>query len=86
MRSNLQNSRKPAVKQTKNPDSEFIETDFGDRTISKQNFSSIIALPRQALKNCGVDNQMKVNVKLVQSKKEKFLKLTPIGENMEEKE
>ena len=51
-------------------------TDYGDRKISNQNFSKIIAIPKMALTNCGIESQ--VNVKLVQSGKEKFLKLSPI--------
>ena len=60
-------------------DSEFIETDFGERTISQQNFSRIIAIPRQALANCGIDQKSKVNVTLVQSKNKRFIKISPIG-------
>ncbi len=53
-----------------------IETDFGNRTISDQNFSRIVALPKTALMNCG--NPVKVNVKLVQKGDAKYIKLTPI--------
>jgi hypothetical protein len=53
-----------------------IETDFGNRTVSDQNFSKIIALPKTALMNCG--NPVKVNVKLVQEGDAKYIKLTPI--------
>lgn len=51
-------------------------TDFGNRKVSQQNFSKIVALPKTALNNCGITSH--VNVKLVQSKDEKFIKLTPI--------
>ena len=51
-------------------------TDYGVRKISNQNFSKIIAIPKMALTNCGIESQ--VNVKLVQPGKEKFLKLSPI--------
>lgn len=57
-------------------DAGLVETDFGNRTISNQNFSKIIALPKTALMNCG--NPMKVNVKLVQEDGTKYIKLTPI--------
>jgi hypothetical protein len=53
-----------------------IETDFGNRKISDQNFSKIIALPKTALMNCG--NPVKVNVKLVQEADSKYIKLIPI--------
>ena len=52
-------------------------TDFGNRTISTQNFSKIVALPKTALINCGV-KYPKVNVKLVQDNGERYIKLTPI--------
>ena len=52
--------------------------DFGNRKISNQNFSKMVALPKDALRNCGVDKVMSVNVKLVQENGEKFLKLTPV--------
>ena len=52
-------------------------TDFGIRKISNQNFSKIIAIPKQALENCQ-PNADKVNIKLVQESKERYLKLTPI--------
>ncbi|MDH5431228.1 MAG: hypothetical protein OEW78_05015 [Nitrosopumilus sp.] len=66
-------------KKKQNSDSEFIETDFGERTISQQNFSRIIAIPRQALANCGIEQKSKVNVTLVQSNNERFIKISPIG-------
>jgi len=68
------------AKKNTNSNSEPMVTDFGDRTISTQNFSKIVALPKTALKNCGIDNT-KINVKLVQQDGEKFIKLSPIAEN-----
>ena len=68
---------------SKTKKSNYVETDFGTRTISNQNFSKIVALPKQALANCGLDTTMKVNVKLVQNGKEKFLKLSPVCEPKE---
>lgn len=59
-------------------------TDFGTRTISSQNFSRIVTLPKTALINCGKECTM-VNVKLVQQDGEKFLKLTPIAKKETEK-
>jgi len=52
--------------------------DFGNRKISNQNFSKMVALPKDALRNCGNGKAMSVNVKLVQENGEKFLKLTPV--------
>ena len=66
---------KNLVKKKVNSNSESMVTDFGNRTISSQNFSKIVALPKTALINCGLESQ--VNVKLVQNGKEKFLKLSP---------
>lgn len=54
--------------------------DFGDRAVSNQNFSKMVALPKTALKNCSTKDVKKVNIKLVQEKGEKFLKLTPVME------
>ncbi len=51
-------------------------TDFGVRQVSHQNFSRIVALPKLALQNCGIDSQ--VSVKLIQQNGEKFLKLSPV--------
>ena len=64
---------------TKNHGSESIIMDFGNRKVSQQNFSKIVALPKTALDNCGIRSH--VNVKLVQSKDEKFIKLTPFENN-----
>jgi hypothetical protein len=52
-----------------------VVTDFGTRAISNQNFSKMIAIPKIALKNCGADKR--VNVSLVQSGNERYIKLTP---------
>ena len=54
---------------------EPIETDFGQRQVSHQNFSRIVALPKIALQNCGIKSQ--VSVTLVQQNGEKFLKISP---------
>ena len=59
----------------KNSGSEPVITDFGERKVSQQNFSKIVALPKTALTNCGIESQ--VNVKLVQNGEERFLKLSP---------
>lgn len=56
--------------------SDYLETDFGDRKISDQNFSKIIALPKGALVNCA--NPVKVNVRLVYHNETRYIKLTPI--------
>ncbi len=51
---------------------------FCNRKISNQNFSKMVALPKDALRNCGNGKAMSVNVKLVQDNGKKYLKLTPI--------
>ncbi len=58
-------------------------TDFGSRQLNTQNFSKTVVLPKTALSNCGcnLDEDVKVNIKLVQKGKEKFLKLTPVCAN-----
>jgi len=62
------------TKQKQRPE-EPIETDFGQRQVSHQNFSRIVALPKIALQNCGITSQ--VSVTLVQQNGEKFLKISP---------
>jgi len=62
---------------------EPVVIDFGNRKVSQQNFSKIVALPKMALQLCG-DNISQVNVKLVQFRGEKLIQLTPI-ENKEVK-
>jgi len=52
-------------------------TDFGNRKINNQNFSKTVVLPKTALDNCSTTAK-EVNIQLVQSPKEKYLKLTPI--------
>ena len=71
------------VKKNADSNSEPMVTDFGTRTISTQNFSRIVALPKTALINCGMESTM-VNVKLVQQNGERFIKLTPIAEKKKE--
>ena len=56
-------------------------TDFGIRKISNQNFSKIVAIPKQALENCQ-PNANTVNIKLVQERKKRYLKLTPIKQEV----
>ena len=64
-------------------------TDFGSRQLNTQNFSKTVVLPKTALINCGcnLDEDVKVNIKLVQKGKEKFLKLIPVcADGTKEKE
>ncbi len=63
-------------------------TDFGNRQLNKQNFSRTVVLPKTALKNCGCnpDDDCKVNVSLVQSGDERFIKVVPIRTGTEEEE
>jgi|APSaa5957512535_1039671.scaffolds.fasta_scaffold03661_7 hypothetical protein len=61
---------------SKNKQSKMV-TNFGERKISNQNFSKVIALPKTALQNCGIVE--KLSVELVQEGENKFLKLSPVG-------
>ena len=67
---------KKAPSKTNGVDEEPVITDFGTRAVSDQNFSKIVALPKQALANLGNDIE-RVKVELVQEKKTKFIRLTP---------
>ena len=68
-------------------ESEFIETDFGDRKVSHINQSRMIALPKMALQNtCGTSDGLTMSVSLVQKGDEKFLKLTPICDTIDEED
>ncbi len=71
--------------QRKDNNSEQVVIDFGTRKISNQNFSKMIAIPKDALRNCGNGKAMSVNVKLVQQNGEKFIKLIPICEAKEKR-
>lgn len=70
------------AQKTANSSPKPMVTDFGNRTISTQNFSKIVALPKTALINCGM-NTAKINVKLVQNNDEKYIKLTPVKDTGE---
>jgi len=60
-------------------ESEFIETEFGNRKVSHINQSRMIALPKMALQNaCGTTDGLTMTISLVQKGKEKFLKLVPV--------
>jgi hypothetical protein len=66
-------------------ESEFIETEFGDRKVSHINQSRMIALPKMALQNaCGTTDDLTMTISLVQRGKEKFLKLVPICKTIDE--
>ena len=59
---------------------------FGKRSVSNQNFSKMVALPKTALANCNcdMDKDLQVEVELVTEGKEKYLKLTPVCEKQSE--
>ena len=60
-------------------ESEFIETEFGNRKVSHINQSRMVAIPKMALQNvCGTTDDLTVKVSMVQKGKEKFLKLVPV--------
>jgi len=68
---------KTIQKRQKNIASNEIVTDFGTRKINIQNFSRTVVLPKTALFNCGDSKADQVNVQLVQSGNERYLKLIP---------
>ena len=74
---------KKNTSQKKSSNSEQAVIDFGTRKISNQNFSKMIAIPKDALRNCGDGKAMAVKVKLVQQNGERFIKLVPICEAKE---
>ena len=76
---------KKNTSQKKSSNSEQAVIDFGTRKISNQNFSKMVAIPKDALRNCGNGKAMSVNVKLVQQNGEKFIKLTQICEEKEKR-
>jgi len=68
-------------------ESEIFETDFGERKVSHINQSRMIALPKMALQNaCGTTDNLTVKVSLVQKGKEKFLKLVPVCNTIDEED
>jgi len=68
-------------------ESEFIETEFGNRKVSHINQSRMVAIPKMALQNvCGTTDDLTVKVSMVQKGKEKFLKLVPICNNIDEED
>ena len=70
-------NRKNKSKTNQSNNSEPAVIDFGSRKISNQNFSKMIAIPKDALRNCGNGKAMSVDVKLVQQNGEKYIKLVP---------
>ncbi len=76
---------KKNTSQKKSSNSEQTVIDFGTRKISNQNFSKMIAIPKDALRNCGDGKAMAVKVKLVQQNGERFIKLIPICEAKEKR-
>ena len=68
-------------------ESEFIETEFGNRKVSHINQSRMVAIPKMALQNlCGTTDDLTVKVSMVQKGKEKFLKLVPICNNIDDED
>lgn len=83
---NIKNNDAKSIKE-KNPIDEVPTViDFGERTITDQNFSRVCVLPKTALANCGMEENMKVNVQLVQDKKGRYIKLSPVCRTKEKTE
>ena len=70
-----------------NEESEFFETDFGERKVSHINQSRMIAIPKMALQNaCGTTDNLTMKVSMIQKGKEKFLKLVPICNTIDDED
>ena len=68
-------------------ESEIFETDFGDRKVSHINQSRMITLPKMALQNaCGTTDGLTMSISLIQKGKEKFLKLVPVCNDIDEED
>ncbi len=67
-----------------NSNSEPIVAEYGTRKISNCNFSKLVALPKNALLNCGGEDLKEVDVKLVMQDGERFIKLSPVAEKKKE--
>ena len=68
-------------------ESEFFETDFGDRKVSHINQSRMIALPKMALQNaCGTSDDLTMSGRGGQIGNEKFLKLVPVCNTIDEED
>lgn len=67
---------------TKDSISELVITDFGNRKISQQNFSRIIALPKAPLKNFKGEEAKIVRIFFVKNNEEQFYKLIPIFDSL----
>ena len=79
--------RSKTLQKKPNEESEFIETEFGNRKVSHINQSRMIALPKMALQNaCGTSDDLTMTISLVQRGKEKFLKLVPICKVIDEED
>lgn len=71
----MQNHAQNNTKNSQNHDYPLV-TDFGVRAIVTQGFSKLVALPKTALTNCGLDK--KVRIHLVYDNGEKYLKISPL--------
>lgn len=79
--------RTKTLQKTPKEESEFIETEFGERKVSHINQSRMIAIPKMALQNaCGTSDGLSMSISLVQNGNEKFLKLTPICNTIDEED
>ncbi len=77
----LENSDKKSTKQAE------MVTDFGERKVNTQNFSKTVVLPKIALENCQPGEEViSVDVQLVQTNDEKFIKLVPVCSISKKKE
>lgn len=68
---------------TVKPNENTDQIDYGTRSISKQNFSKIICLPREALKICGLKDSKRAQISLVITDKENYIKISPCTDDLE---
>jgi len=61
---------------SKNQNKKFI-VDFGIRKLTTRQYTTVVSIPKQAIKNCSDGEFRKVNIQLVSENGEKYLKLIP---------
>jgi len=68
------------------PKQDEMITDFGERKVNTQRSSKTVVIPKIALKNCGfdLDDDARVNISLVKRGDEKFIKISPILETVDD--
>ncbi|GKS67416.1 hypothetical protein YTPLAS73_09630 [Nitrosarchaeum sp.] len=64
--------------------------DFGEKRVPRQNYSRVITLDKDALKNCGCDvsqnAEIRARVELVKSSDGAYIRITPFCDTQKEEE